>query len=240
MNINSRAKAIGTVLVVLTILFSNARPLRSQPTNESDRPEKKKVFAFEGGSPLDFIVALDRHFRTRLVQILTLPETLSRTRVPKLRVAADDPKEVLSVYNRLGSPALGQWHCEPDGSSSSTNLSALVLVPDKSAAAAKLDRNVTKVRAFALAGVPEAKWDTIARSIEEVKDYSIRAAEQGTGEVLMGTVRFQRDSKVLIAFGPEPFIELVESLLSAHRQNAEFEAKARLEEKSGQPAKADK
>src|SRR5205085_4503084 len=118
------------------------------------------------GNPIDFIVALDKHFRTRLVQILTLPDLLRRTEVPKLQVAADDPREVLSLYNRLESPTLGQWRFEPNVATQKapgTNMNVLMLVPDKSVVEGKLQR--ARVKALALAGVPEPKWEMLTRDI---------------------------------------------------------------------------
>jgi hypothetical protein len=214
----------------LALLAAGLNNLQAQETNETNQEEKgkKKVFSFEGGSPIDFVVALDRHFRTRLVQILTLPETLSRTRVPKLRVAADDPREVLTLYNRLESPTLGQWRFEPAKSvtnNSGTNMNVLMLVPDKSMVAGKIERSATKVKGVALAGVPEAKWEPLIRDIEQAGKQGEEAA-QGSGDVFGGSIRVQRDSKVLIVVGSEAYLEMVESLVTAHRTNAEIEAKA--------------
>jgi outer membrane protein assembly factor BamB len=44
-------------------------------------------------------------------------------------------------------------------------------------------------------------------------------------DVFEGSIRVQRDSKVLIVVGSEAYLEMVESFLSAHRMNAEIEAK---------------
>src|SRR6185503_6060088 len=158
----------------LAALMGAARPVQAEQTNEANRAEQKKVFSFEGGNPFDFVVALDKHFRTRLVQILTLPETLSRTRVPKLRVAANDPREVLDLYNRLESPTLGRWRFEPPQYKPGTNMNVLMLVPDKNAAAGKLEQS-TKVKGIALAGVPETKWEALMRDIDQARAYGVRA-----------------------------------------------------------------
>ena len=214
----------------LAVLLAAPHAVQARETNEVNQEEtgKRKVFSFEGGTPIDFVIALDKHFRTRLVQILTLPETLSRTRVPKLRVAADDPREVLSLYNRLQSPTLGQWRFEPDvaakSASSSTNMNVLMLVPDKSVVAGKMERSVTRVKGMPLAGVPEAKWESLIRDIDEARKYG-EEASKGTGDAFGGTIRVQRDSKILIVAGSEAYIEMVESLVMAHRMNAEIEAK---------------
>jgi len=203
---------------------------QAQVTNESSREEisKRKVFSFEGGNPIDFIVALDKHFRTRLVQILTLPETLAKTKVPKLRVAADDPREVLTLYNRLQSPTLGQWRFEPDGTNQNlpgTNMNVLMLVPDKSVAASKVERSATKVKGVALAGVPEAKWEALIRDIDTARKHGEESAK-GSSDTFGGTLHIQRDSKILIVAGSEAYLEMVESLVAAHRTNAEIEIRA--------------
>src|SRR5436190_7603318 len=157
----------------LAVLITALHPAQAQETNEvsQEGKDKRKMFSFEGGNPFDFVVALDKHFRTRLVQILTLPETLSRTKVPKLRVAADDPREVLNLYNRLESPTLGRWRFEPAAPAiPSTNMNVLMLVPDKNAAAGKLEQR-TKVKGIALVGVHEAKLEALMSDIGLDRDY---------------------------------------------------------------------
>jgi hypothetical protein len=228
------------LLVVSLLPLAPATSLaQAKETNEvTEKVEvKRKVFAFEGGSPFDFIIALDRHFRSRLVQILTLPDTLSRTKVPKLQVAADDPREVLTLYNRLQSPTLGQWRFEPDVASqktNGTNLNVLMLIPDKSVVSNKIERSAPKVKGVALAGVPEAKWETLLRDIQLAKAQG-EVVMAASGDSLAGTVHVQRDSKVLIATGSEPYLEMVESLVRAHRTNAEIENKTGTEAKNTAP-----
>jgi len=46
------------------------------------------------------------------------------------------------------------------------------------------------------------------------------------GDAFVGSVRVQRDSKILIVVGSEAYLEMVDSLVGAHRANAEIEAKA--------------
>src|SRR5687767_6917268 len=131
MKLRSSVSVSGRIPILLwigsAVLITALHRVQAQEANGVSQEEKvkKKVFSFEGGNPFDFIVALDKHFRTRLVQILTLPETLSRTKVPKLRVAAEDPREVLNIYNRLESPTLGRWRFEPAGTGNATNMNVL-------------------------------------------------------------------------------------------------------------------
>jgi capsid portal protein len=163
------------------------------------------------------------------VQILTLPEMLTRAEVPKLRVVADDPQDVLNLYNRLQNPALGQWHYEyenPSPSSTPTNMNVLTLVPDKSVIANRIERNGTKVKAIALGGVPESKWEALAKDINDARKYGAEAvAEKGGNDVFSGSIHFQKESKVLIISGSENYVEMVDSLVTAHRMNAELEMK---------------
>jgi len=221
----SSIKAAAACLIVVAIIVLSLKPARAEETNEVRKEEngKKRVFNFDGGSPVDFIVALDRHFRTRLVQVLTLPDTLSRTKVPKLRVAAEDPREVLTLYNRLDNPALGQWRFEPVQKSADTNLNVLMLVPDKAASNVSTGRSPTRVKGVALAGVPETQWETLMRDIDQAKVYGEEIAAKGGGDLFIGSFRVQRDSKVLIVAGSEAYMEMVESLVQAHRLNASIE-----------------
>jgi hypothetical protein len=227
--LRGRRFALGCGLC-LAVLITALHPVQAQETNgvSVEAKDKKKVFSFEGGNPFDFVVALDKHFRTRLVQILTLPETLSRTKVPKLRVAAEDPREVLNLYNRLESPTLGRWRFEPPQHIPGTNMNVLMLVPDKSVATGKMEQS-TKVKGIPLAEVPEAKWESLTRDIEQARAYGEHAiATKGSSDAFEGSILVQRDSKVLIVVGSEAYLEMVESLVSAHRMNAEIEAKKAL------------
>jgi hypothetical protein len=229
-----RSKVFALPLLCVAVLIAASPLAHARQTNDVNQCEngKRRLFIFEGGNPIDFIVALDKHFRTRLIQILTLPDLLRRTEVPKLQVAADDPREVLSVYNRLQSPTLGQWRYEPEANAqkaSGTNMNVLMLVPDKSVVAGKTER--MKVKALALAGVPEAKWGMLTRDLDQARAYGEEAAK-GASDVFGGSFRIQRDSKVLIVSGSEGYIEMVESLVGAHRMNAEIEAKASLSAKA--------
>ena len=213
--------------LAFAVLFAAVPPLQADPTNGAAAPEKKKVFVFEGGNPIDFVLAMDKHFRTRLVQILTLPDMLRKTQVPKLRVVAEDPREVLSLYNRLDSPTLGQWRYEPNATAPNvpgTNMNVLMLVPDKNVVGAQADVPVIKVKALPLAGVPETKWDALAADIEIARQTG-QDLSQGAADTYKGTSRFQRESKVLIISGSEPFIETVESVITAYRTNLQLESR---------------
>jgi hypothetical protein len=223
-----RSRLFALSIGCLTALLASSHPLQAEQTNESPPAVKKNVFIFEGGNPIDLVLAIDKHFRTRLVQLLTLPDKLRKTQVPKLRVATEDPREVLSLYNRLDSPTLGQWRFEPTGAVQNvagTNMNVLMLVPDKNAAAAKPDSSAFKVKAFPLGGVPEGKWDALAEDIE-LASQTGRKSSPGAEEIYNGTIRIQRESKVLIISGSEAYMETVESVINAYRMNTQLETKS--------------
>src|SRR5262245_59199332 len=120
-----RSNLLRVLLVGSCLWLANGSPAQADDTNEvkeAGKP-KKEIFFFRGGRPLDFILALDRHFRTRLGEILSIPSSLARAEVPRIRLSTEDPADALKLYNRLGDPLLGQWHYEPDAKTPATNLS---------------------------------------------------------------------------------------------------------------------
>ncbi|HVV00574.1 MAG TPA: hypothetical protein VHH88_04380 [Verrucomicrobiae bacterium] len=217
----ARVITIGSVAAAL-VLF-NPRAATAQGTNEAAHADSslKKFFEFDGGDPIDFIRALDHHFRTRLIQILSLPDILRGAPVPKLRVAADDPKEVLKIYNGLDNPELGQWRFEADAAPGSTNLGVLALVPDKSIATARVERNATRVQALPLAGIPTNQWSKMTESIEQSITLASRLPAT-RGLELRGRFQIQPDARILILAGPQIYLDAVESIVSAYRSNAEI------------------
>src|SRR5437899_9419020 len=77
---------------------SNPAPPGPPPAAEpAPELKTKKAFVFGGGSPLDFILAMDRHFRTRLHEILSVPYALAHAQVPKMRLTTENPAEPLTL-----------------------------------------------------------------------------------------------------------------------------------------------
>ena len=217
----SRTIALLVSLLITSLSITTPRTASARETNEVKQTDlaKHNFFEFQGGSPIDFVYAMDRHFRTRLMQILSLPEMLRGAEVPKLRVAASEPKDVLAVYNRLDNPELGQWRFEPEAGPGSTNLGVLALVPDKAVAAATIKNNATRVQALALGDIPTNKWDSLAQSIHQASDLGAKA---GNGS-MHGNFYLQPESKILIVAGPEAYIEAISSVVAAYRDNAQLE-----------------
>jgi hypothetical protein len=201
------------------ILASGSLPASAQQTNEPGPAPKaeRKVFFFEGGRPIDLIMAIDRHFRTRMQQILSIPSSLARATVPKMKVVeAKEPTDPLWVYNNLHDPTLGEWKWQGPA----RDPAVLALVPDKEAAMSK--KPGTLVRAFSLGGLPKDSWGSVEADIESAQGLAHKVTPEGTEEC-HGSIHIQPDSKVLIAGGTDTYVNMVESVIAAHLANVRSE-----------------
>ena len=222
---NTGINRIITAATLSALMLGNASRGLADDTNQAKAEPKprKPVFIFGGGNPLEFVLALDHHFRTRLGEILSVPSSLARAQVPRMRLATEDPAEALLLYNRLNNPLLGRWYW--DGATDpGTNLHVLTLVPDKSVAGT-LQRPAARVKAIGLAGVPESKWAALQEDVYAAQKFGLRQAEKQNGDIPEGDLHIQPASKVLIVSGSDGFIEMVESVVAAHRANVESETK---------------
>ena len=204
--------------LVTALLLNGPVSARAEETNDTKQAPKpeRKVFFFEGGSPIDFVLAMDQHFRTRLGQILSIPSALTRAHVPKMKIATDKPADALEVYNHLQDPMLGQWrYTGPAGDP--WDPSVLALVADKDVA---LSKTGARVKALSLRGLPENTWKNLAEDVEVAQMTGMKEAERMGGDRCEGAIRIQKESKILIASGSQAFIEMVESVVAAHRDNS--------------------
>jgi hypothetical protein len=209
-----------SIITLVAALATASVPARADDTNntkQAGKPEKK-VFVFDGGRPLDFILAMDRHFRTRLEQILSIPSSLARGQVPKMRISTEKPKEALEVYNHLDDPTLGQWRYGESSAVEPWDPSVLALVPDKEVA---MKKSGARVKALSLRGLAlEKDLNQLAQDIEVGRMAGTKEAERLGGDKYEGSIQIQKESKILIAAGSEAFIEMVESIVAAHRDNS--------------------
>ena len=205
----------GMAVAVLANAAPNARAEDTNDVRPAPLPRtERKVFFFEGGRPIDFILAIDKHFRTRLGQILSIPSSLARTQVPKMKLATDKPEDALQVYNHLQDPMLGQWkYAGP-----TEDPAVLALVADKDVA---LNKGGARVKAMSIGGLSESSWKHLERDVAVAQEAGISAADKMGGDRYEGLIRIQPESKILIASGSEGFIEMVESVVAAHRNNAQ-------------------
>jgi hypothetical protein len=133
-------------------------------------------------------------------------------------------KELVDFYNRLGEkkPELGMLVVE-GGVSPFTFVvgylkpSVVMLVPDKASAQGQPQ---IKVKAFSVRGVPEKDWDKLNEDIAIAQDEGRFYAErQLRRSVQPGQVSLHKASSLLVATGPESYIEMVESIVSAYHTN---------------------
>src|SRR2546421_10033417 len=161
----TRITRLITMATLSGLVLGNANRGLADDTHQAkgEAKPRKHTFIFEGGNPLDFVLALDHHFRSRLGEILSVPSALARAQVPKMRLTTDDPADALTLYNRLDNPLLGRWYW--DGvTDPGTNMHVLTLIPDKSVAGT-LQRPAARVKAIGLAGVPESKWGALQEDV---------------------------------------------------------------------------
>jgi hypothetical protein len=96
-----------------------------------------------------------------------------------------------------------------------------MFVPQKSAARQQSEMNV---KAFPLRGIPKADWKRIQEDVvqanEEAMKFDARAgAKYGTRTTILGDVSIHEDTNLLVACGTPSFVEMVESIVAAHRAN---------------------
>jgi len=65
MKLKLRPALLALSISCLTALLAGSQPLPAQQTNEPPPTEKKKVFIFDGGNPIDLVLAIEKHSRAR-------------------------------------------------------------------------------------------------------------------------------------------------------------------------------
>lgn len=234
----SLASIIAGLFIALLLLFTPIGPVSAQETDsagsttENAEPESE-WFVFEGGSPYNFIRAIEKHFRNDyedidLSGVLTIPRELENARVPKLRLQTADKtmsargdaikgiSELIKLYNRLSekNPALGTWHIEGN----SLKPDVLALLSDRNSEGVN-QKNVFKVKALALNPIRKSKWESLVREIDRASAISERYAEEVGYNFKEGQVNLQEASEILVCFGTPAYIELVESMVAAFEKN---------------------
>jgi hypothetical protein len=187
---------------------------------ESPRPEANG-FTFPGGSPSDFLHAVQRQFKADWASVADIPPEMADVRIPKLRITrdslgnAEEPalQAVVTLYNQLGAqkPNLGRLIVQGD----LTRPSVVMFVPDKSAAVAQ----PIKVKAFSVYGIRQKS--KLRDAIEEAKrnavDYAAERRGSSGSRSMDGSVAIHDETSLLVATGPESFVEMVESIVDAWR-----------------------
>jgi len=184
-------------------------------------------FVFQGGTPNQFLNAVQEQFKVDWVSVADTPREMEDVHIPKLRISQNSlapilrrtgnesgPLEALvSLYNQLGEqkPELGRLIVKGD----LTKPSVVMFVPDKTATDT---RHQVKVKAFPVWGISDPAQATLLEDIErsrkEAMDYARLRGSSGL-RGLEGTVAIHNDTSLLVATGPESFVDIVESIVTA-------------------------
>lgn len=205
-------------------------------------------FLFNGGSPIDFLKALQTQYGADLMSVAEIAPGMDRARVPKLRLQA--PRafggqdaatmaqmhlgNMISLYNQLAKsdPRLGhlfvRWGTTPEAMSTAT---AVILGPVRATNAVPVE---VKTRAFPLRGLPEKQWEVALNEIEETLKTLMKVEAEREANSLGGTtpvhrsVRIHQSSGLLVATGLESDLEFVASVLESMRANEKVSGSRRM------------
>ncbi len=185
-------------------------------------------FRFEGGTPKEFLKAIDAYFLAYYQQVASIPPEADEVRVPKIQLNLKSAngsqrkyaRDVLNLYNTIAAsqPALGKWIVEgvnglqPD---------LLMFVMSQPAVAAPSLR----ARSLSLSGIPRELWDKMPGEIAELNDNPAALAAKvdpaGAPRRFVGSVQLSPGAHVLLVIGTQDYIDLIDSFVAAKRTEAD-------------------
>jgi hypothetical protein len=193
-------------------------------------PARNEVtsFAFPGGTPRQFLNAVQEQFKVDWSSVADIPKEMAEVHIPRLRINQASLGPILrptgsesgplgalvSLYNQLGEqkPELGRLIVKGD----LTKPSVVMFVPDK---AATDSQPKVKVKAFSIWGISDAERAKLREDIDRAQDEAMQYASVRPGSSglrsLPGFVAIHNDTSLLVATGPESFVEMVESIVTA-------------------------
>jgi hypothetical protein len=209
---------------------AGGRPKNADSPGRSEPPTGTNAvqFTFGGGTPRDFIAAIQKQFNVDWWDIVTIPRELSNVQIPRMRLRTADPEEVLDTYNFLGEedPSLGKWSWIPGrrlakNGGPAPPMPFVVLVPDKQITLARQEKTrPISARLFPLRGIPETEYQAIVDAIERANRVANQLRDEAGQEVSSGNLAIDSRTKTLIASGPPDYLDLVESSVNTFAKNA--------------------
>jgi hypothetical protein len=168
-------------------------------------------FAFPGGTPNDFLNAVQEQFKVDWSSVVDIPKEMADVRIPRLRINQASLGPILrptgsesgplgalvSLYNQLGEqkPELGRLIVKGD----LTRPSVVMFVPDK---AATDTQPKFKVKAFSIWGISDAERVKLEEDIEWAKREAFNYASRLRGSSglrgLEGTVAIHKGTSFLV------------------------------------------
>ncbi len=185
-------------------------------------------FAFPGGRPRDLLTAVQDQYKVDWVSVAEIPREMADAQIPRLRINQDSLGPILrrtggeggllealvSLYNQLGEqkPELGRLIVKGD----LAKPSVVMFVPDK---AVTDTPPKVKVKAFSIFGINEAERAKLQTDIDQATQEAMKYAARLRGSTglsnLEGTVAIHNETSLLVATGPESFVDMVESIVNA-------------------------
>jgi hypothetical protein len=214
MNMNLSATAHSILVAVL--LGPAPLPLcaqtRTPPPLELPKPSESRLFDFSGGTPAEFLSAVDKTFGVEWSQIAAIPEKARALRIPPMRMRVSTAEAVLSVANKLTAetPSLGTWITIPGQGTISAVL--YKLGPSLSSPPS------LEVRAVSLRDVPSEKWDDLLRLLDESLAQVLPSHPDSKDAAASPVnIRIHRTAAMLMITATKEYIERVEPLVVALR-----------------------
>jgi hypothetical protein len=184
-------------------------------------------FRFEGGTPQEFLKAIDACFLANHHQVATIPPEADEVRVPKIQLSLKSAngarrkyaRDILNLYNTIAAsqPALGKWIVEGvDG----LQPDLLMFVMSQPAVAAP----PLRTRSISLVGIPRERWAGLERELAELNDSAAALGAKvdppGAPRRFTGSVQLSPGAGVLLVIGNMEYIELVDTFIGAKRYEA--------------------
>jgi hypothetical protein len=208
------------------VVFS---PRGSEPARKDE-----SVFSFPGGTPNEFLDSVQSQYKVDWRSVAEIPKEMADVRIPKLRLSQpysfaaigmgrgevqnESLKRLVTLYNQLGEqkPELGRLIVKEGAQGDVTKPSVVMFVPGKTTADTQLK---LKVKAFSIYGLRDTERAKLQEDIGLAKVQAMQYAADQRGPSglrgLDGTVAIHNDTSLLLAMGPESFVEMVESIVTA-------------------------
>jgi len=210
--------------------------------HESER--KEAGFVFSGGTPKEFLEAVEKQFKVNWSSVADIPEALQSVHIPALRMDRESLETILRRERRLsannglgGSPAMVEGNNPLEAlvalynslQQAKPDLGRLVVEGDFAKPSVVMfvaphDSSATsdfQMRAFPLKGIPKNQWEKLARVAEE-ELASLAAAQRTSGGKRGATLRIHQDTGLLVVLGPAAYLDTVGSFVTAWQANSRF------------------
>jgi hypothetical protein len=210
--------------------------------HESER--KEAGFVFSGGTPKEFLEAVEKQYKVNWSSVADIPEVLQSVHIPALRMERESMETILRRERRLsaanglgGSPAMMEGHnplealvvlynslqqAKPElgrlvveGDFAKPSVVMFVAPHDSSAA------SDFQMRAFPLKGIPKNQWEKLAM-LAEGELANLAAAQRTSGGKRGATLRIHQDTGLLVVLGPAAYLDTVGSFVTAWQANSRF------------------